>query len=177
MLATAYAYPEDPTPEDRDNYAAYFNTVASVLPCPKCRRHFAELLREHPVEPHLGSGSQLQEWIIERKNDVNRRLGKDCPTMQHVCKTWNQKLYRKQVQTATVVGLTVGVFALCVLLAALFFWLGTRSKSRKPEKSRLRREPESTAVGESSTPMRPPPPRRAVTRSRPLVESYVPTSP
>lgn len=197
MIATAYAYSENPTPEEREKYALYFNTIASVLPCPKCRRHFSELLKEHPVEPHLDSGAKLRKWIVERKNDVNRRLGKDCPTMQHVCKTWNQKLYRKRAKTATVVGLTVGVVALCVLLAVIFYWLGSRSKSRSKESDRPLRDSQfersRRIVMESESPISRPFDERAASsrsvrkpltrsnvptkRSRPLVESYVPTSP
>lgn len=205
MLATAYAYPDAPTAEERECYSNYFNTVSKVLPCPKCRGHFAELLKEHPVEPHLSSGAQLREWLIARKNDVNKRLGKDCPTTQHVCKTWKQKLYRRRAKTWTTVGVVLGSVALAILLAVLFFFLGKRQAEKKRAlrfegarsdgNGRLppsiesapptayvgdrRPYPESGRVEETVSSK--PSPRRNVSRSYQsprgaLVESYVPQS-
>lgn len=69
-----YAYPENPTPEDKRNIQQFFDYVAKTFPCIICRKHFARMLREHP--PPVESGTRLRKWLVDRHNDVNKRLHK-----------------------------------------------------------------------------------------------------
>ena len=124
MLATAYAYPDEPTMEQMEEYARYFNSVKHMLPCPKCRKHYAEMIEAHPVEPHLGNGDSLRKWIVARKNDVNERLGKPCPTTGHICRMWEQKLFLKKYRKKERIIWCVAFVLTILLVGGLFFWFG-----------------------------------------------------
>lgn len=63
-------------------FLVYFG---AVLPCHKCRRHYAAHLRGHVSDPFgdvLSSRESLSVYLVELHNDVNRRLGK--PEMPYV---------------------------------------------------------------------------------------------
>lgn len=124
MMASAYAYPDDPTSEQMEEFARYFNGAKHVLPCPKCRKHYAEMIELHPVEPHLGSGEALRKWIVARKNDVNERLGKPCPTTDHICRTWEQKLFIKKYRKKERLAWCIALILSTVVVGGLFFYLG-----------------------------------------------------
>lgn len=45
-----------------------------MYPCAECAQHWRELVRASP--PAVGSHADLQRWMCEAHNVVNRRLGK-----------------------------------------------------------------------------------------------------
>lgn len=77
MHAVTFTYPEqNPTEEEKDAMRRFFYSIADVLPCYRCRKHFKELLMTHRLEDNLHNRDQLTRWLVARHNDVNRRLGK-----------------------------------------------------------------------------------------------------
>lgn len=82
MHAITYSYPKDnPTSEEKRDMREFFEAIADVLPCFECRKHFKSMMRKYPVVEHLSSRRDLTRWLIDRHNDVNRRLGK--PTVDY----------------------------------------------------------------------------------------------
>ena len=78
----SFAYPENPTFQDRERYTTFFHSLAHVLPCPTCRNHFNKLLHNDlPISKHLGSQEALSRWAVDAHNIVNERLGK--PTLDY----------------------------------------------------------------------------------------------
>lgn len=82
LHAITFRYPETPTMDER---AAMYNLLSSlqlVLPCTKCRKHFAEYLSDpvtgiaNPDSQHLANRVAVSEWMVGLHNDVNRRLQK-----------------------------------------------------------------------------------------------------
>lgn len=76
LHAALFNYPVRPTEADRENMRTFINSFATVLPCPTCRHHFANLLRSMPFEECLGGRESLARWGVAAHNIVNRRLGK-----------------------------------------------------------------------------------------------------
>lgn len=145
MHAVTFAYPENnPSAEERVNMYRYFWAVAYVLPCVQCRVHFVKMLKNYPVERHLGSRKELTRWLIDRHNDVNKRLNKPVVSYEFVeakygdysntCKSSSignsnnsqqqQLLFEVTPMQKTVI-LSVlamlGVFMFALLLYLLFF--------------------------------------------------------
>jgi hypothetical protein len=75
MHLFAAGAPSTLTDDDRRRYAAFFNAMASVLPCQKCSQHFAAILVESPI--HAGSREELEMWLIDVHNRVRRELGQE----------------------------------------------------------------------------------------------------
>lgn len=61
--------------EDKDSYAAFYVSLANVLPCKVCAQHYAKELEHKPVGDALENGT-LFEWTVAVHNSVNKRLGK-----------------------------------------------------------------------------------------------------
>lgn len=67
-------YPEKPTQCQQNMIREFFWNVQFVLPCEMCRKHYAEMIRTHP--PITKDRRSLVYWLIDRHNEVNKRLGK-----------------------------------------------------------------------------------------------------
>ena len=65
------AYPDNPTQEDINSHALFFNSLKGILPCQKCRDHYTKNLQELPVENNLYNKESLVKWLIEIHNRVN----------------------------------------------------------------------------------------------------------
>lgn len=73
----ALGYPENPSQQDRHRYKQWYTTLHHVLPCSHCADHYAQHIREHPIDPFLDSPQRLFEWTVSVHNAVNRMLKKN----------------------------------------------------------------------------------------------------
>ena len=66
-------------PERRRTTYRFLHRFADVLPCPRCQRHFVQVLHDtvtSPAAPALASREALMQWAWHTHNGVNERLGK-----------------------------------------------------------------------------------------------------
>lgn len=85
MHAITFAYPKsNPTTEDVNNTRNFFKYVGKVLPCLICRKHFDIMLEKYP--PDLQNQETLTRWLVDRHNDVNKRLNKPILSYEFVQK-------------------------------------------------------------------------------------------
>lgn len=73
-----FAYPENPTDEDKDNYRTYFNSVGNVLPCSFCAKSYKEFIKSGSTEltdDVLKNRKNLTKWLYDLHNVVNKKLG------------------------------------------------------------------------------------------------------
>ena len=82
----AAAYPE--SPDDRTQRDAFhlLKALGSVYPCKWCRDDWKEQIIEHP--PAVGSRHDLEQWMCNRHNHVNSKLGKDTFDCAKVHERW-----------------------------------------------------------------------------------------
>ena len=80
----SFAYPNTPSESQRKHMKAFIDSMTSVLPCPDCRLHFAQLLGDCPgeYESALENRNALTRFVVDIHNKVNERLGK--PTKAYV---------------------------------------------------------------------------------------------
>lgn len=76
MHIVSLGYPSKPSEEDRIGAAAFYNSLATVIPCPICKTHYRTFLKKTPVESVLNSRHELIHWVFDLHNDVNEQLGK-----------------------------------------------------------------------------------------------------
>jgi|LauGreDrversion2_6_1035139.scaffolds.fasta_scaffold14895_2 hypothetical protein len=69
-----FSYPDPATPDDKQRYLLFFQAFAQSLPCMSCRKHFTQLISQHP--PDMRSRSDLVIWGIAMHNHVNKKLNK-----------------------------------------------------------------------------------------------------
>lgn len=76
MHITALGYPQEPTYTHKKAAKEFFESLQVLIPCPVCREHYADHLKELPITPHLDSRKDLFKWTVVIHNAVNKDLGK-----------------------------------------------------------------------------------------------------
>lgn len=120
----ALAYPRQPSPEDRANYAAFFHSLGHVLPCSTCSRHFLSLLMEVPLDAAaLRSSDTLFEWTVKVHNRVNLTLGKPTLSVDQALRRLKQKGERSyRMRQAAIILLVIILLLLVLLLVVIHMW-------------------------------------------------------
>ena len=65
------SYPDNPTLEDKNNHAQFFNSIQNILPCQNCKDHYTQNLHILPIEQHLDNKESLFRWSVDLHNRVN----------------------------------------------------------------------------------------------------------
>lgn len=87
MHTVTFAYPENnPSDLDKQNIIQFFQSIANNLPCKQCKFHFSKLLEEYPIPAE--NRETLSKWLVDRHNDVNKRLGKPIYPYEFVIKKY-----------------------------------------------------------------------------------------
>ena len=72
----ALNYPDAPSPDDKRNYKAFFESLQFVIPCASCADNYALHLRQLPVDRFLDNADALFAWSVHVHNMVNKSYGK-----------------------------------------------------------------------------------------------------
>lgn len=71
LQCTAAAFPEkDATPELQHATQSFFESFREMLPCAKCRQHYIEHLKTHPVPVSEGR-AKLMQWVAETRQTIS----------------------------------------------------------------------------------------------------------
>ena len=73
---TALSYPEKPTYAHKRAAKDFYESLAHLIPCPKCREHYSTHLQKFPISPHLDRREDLFRWTVNVHNAVNKSLDK-----------------------------------------------------------------------------------------------------
>jgi hypothetical protein len=74
MHIISLGYPETPTEVEQEAASSFYRSLAVLIPCPRCREHYAQLIRQTPVAAN--SQRELVEWVWTIHNQVNEQLGR-----------------------------------------------------------------------------------------------------
>lgn len=72
----ALGYPDNPTPDDKQNYKHFYVNLWKVIPCFKCGQNYQRHLDELPIDNSLTNNMSLFKWTVDLHNIVNKELGK-----------------------------------------------------------------------------------------------------
>ena len=72
----ALGYPQSPSYSHKKAAKEFYESLTFLIPCPVCREHYVEYLREMPISPFLDRRDDLFKWTVELHNRVNVKLGK-----------------------------------------------------------------------------------------------------
>ena len=76
MHICALGYPLKPAYGHKKAAKEFFEALAFLIPCPICRDHYTEFLKQMPITPFLDSRDDLFKWTVALHNNVNKTLGK-----------------------------------------------------------------------------------------------------
>ena len=81
LHSITFAYPDNPTEEDKINYKSFFNFLSNVLPCESCRQHYKENITCGNLNINnkeiFESRDNLTKWLYELHNLVNKQTNKN----------------------------------------------------------------------------------------------------
>lgn len=72
----AHTSPKELTVEQQEQWRTFLHTFATLLPCPTCRKHFAEYLLQQEGPDTFSTRETLVRFLHDAHNEVNRRTGK-----------------------------------------------------------------------------------------------------
>jgi hypothetical protein len=70
------AYSDKPSERQKRNMRNFYESMVDVLPCPICRQHYEDNLKELPLDDALNSRMDLVIWVWNMHNKINLQLGK-----------------------------------------------------------------------------------------------------
>lgn len=74
--------PEELDDTEKEIYKNFFNSLQFLLPCKKCRLHYAINLEENPLtDDVVGTRDAMFKWINKLHNEVRTRNGKQTKTV------------------------------------------------------------------------------------------------
>jgi FAD-linked sulfhydryl oxidase len=121
--------PENIDANVRNSYYMFFTMMPYVLPCDKCREHWLEHVRQHPIEDALDTRDDLFRWSVDMHNLVNRSLGKPEVSYDAALEHWTG-VSRGSVPTAQCIDaksrllptktIMIGMAILAIVLLILF---------------------------------------------------------
>jgi len=76
MHIVSLGYPAEPSLEEQDNAVRFYESLKTMIPCPICREHYSQNLKELPLGPAVKSRDTLINWVFTIHNKINVQLGK-----------------------------------------------------------------------------------------------------
>jgi hypothetical protein len=76
MHLVALGYPVQPSYAEKQAAKQFYESFTQLIPCPICRVHYTENLKEMPITPSLDTRKDLFRWTVDMHNKVNKQLGK-----------------------------------------------------------------------------------------------------
>ena len=127
-----FGYPDEPSYIDQRGYHDFFVNLQHVIPCQKCKKHYAKHLQEHPIGPYLNTKSNLIKWLVNLHNMVNNQLNKPSIDVEDAIKIHNKPPYRTIIKNnCPIVKQTINWYRagiLCIGLASIiFYWKKIRN--------------------------------------------------
>tara|TARA_B100000575_G_scaffold288338_1_gene288182 strand:- start:944 stop:1348 length:405 start_codon:yes stop_codon:yes gene_type:complete len=63
------SYPDNPTLNDKTTFKNFFNSLAYILPCRKCRYNYKNHIKSYPLNDKiLSNKNNLIDWIVKIHN-------------------------------------------------------------------------------------------------------------
>ena len=92
LHSVAFAYPEDPTTQDKKSVKNFAESFACILPCSVCKDNFKTHIKSHPLK--VNSRREFFDWTVGLHNLVNRHLGKPQYNSDEVFNSYKKKYNR-----------------------------------------------------------------------------------
>jgi hypothetical protein len=119
MHSISFQYPETPTEEDKNNYRVFFESLKNTIPCPKCREHYSENLKQKPIQ--LNSRDELIQWVIDIHNEVNEKNSKKIYSRQEVEKLYLSK-YNYSIEKNESIESNMNMLLIVILIFLIIFY-------------------------------------------------------
>jgi hypothetical protein len=115
MHIVSLGYPDDPASEVQHAATSFYNSLSFLIPCPVCRDHYTQHIREMP--PAVESKKALVEWVWTLHNRVNRDIGKSEVSFDAFMNHMESLSYETSITMPILSGICIGIG----ISAAIYF--------------------------------------------------------
>lgn len=117
-----FGYPDEPSYIEQRGYHDFFINLQHVIPCLKCKKHYAQHIQEHPVGPFLNTKANLIRWLVELHNRVNQQLNKPSKTIEEAIQIHSKPPYKTIIKhNCPTVKRTINWYRATIILMVLSF--------------------------------------------------------
>ena len=116
------AYPDNPTDNDKQSHSQFFDSLKNILPCDKCKYHYAQTLETNPIENHLEDKESLFRWLVDVHNRVNVENSKKEYSYDEVTEIY-EKMYGKSDNGLFINNQWLYVIFVFLLLCLAFYYI------------------------------------------------------
>lgn len=111
MHYVTFAYPDNPTNDDKQKIIIFITAIANVLPCVACRDHFNQLLKEFPLNDFvLQNKKNLILWLHLMHNIINKQIDKPQYSLDYIKQDYFNDFSISYVLLALIFLLIIGLF-------------------------------------------------------------------
>lgn len=128
LHTVTFAYPENPTIDDKKNMYNFFKNLSPILPCDRCKVNFDKHLQKYPLNNEtLCSRASLSRWLVDIHNEVNILTGK--PTMTYKeAEDYYNRLYMRRYDCINIT-IYISVITLLIIFFVYIIYLACRQSS------------------------------------------------
>lgn len=119
LHSISFQYPENPTEEDKNNFKQLFESLQNTLPCPRCREHYQQNLKENPIQ--LNSRNDLIQWVIDIHNAVNEKNSKKIYSRKEVEDLYQSK-YNYSIKNNESIESNMNIILIIILIILIIFY-------------------------------------------------------
>jgi len=101
---------EPMTPEKRQAYITFFESMPDILPCTMCGKHLKDNLKILPVDP-----DNLFEWSVDLHNLVNTQLNKPEISYNASRRYWSARCLRGPSREKSLLMILVVIIGLLLV--------------------------------------------------------------
>jgi len=76
MHLVTIGYPAFPSKDEQIAAVAFFDSLQFMIPCPICKEHYKDNLKNFPVTDAVENKQKLIRWLFDLHNTINTQLGK-----------------------------------------------------------------------------------------------------
>ena len=117
-----FAYPDNPSEQDRTNYKNFFMQLVYVLPCKVCQLNYRKHIERLPLtNRELSSKISLVKWLFNIHNEVNHSMGKPILGFEKFLALYQNKSKCKNINLGTVLTIILIIFLVVFLIIFLSY--------------------------------------------------------
>tara|TARA_B100002051_G_C16284844_1_gene415292 strand:+ start:49 stop:492 length:444 start_codon:yes stop_codon:yes gene_type:complete len=118
---TAFAFPDNPSEEDKNVYKNFYILFTKILPCEKCTQDARKAIKYVNWEQTLKSRDSLVKWTYLFHNDVNIKLNKKSIDFDYFLNNYIKDLSKKECKCDKT--LETKIIILLVFLIFISFYI------------------------------------------------------
>lgn len=88
LHTTAAYYPLSAPPATQSSMLALLSSISILYPCAPCASDFKQDISKHPANDAVKTREGLMQWLCERHNEVNTKLGKPAFQCENAQARW-----------------------------------------------------------------------------------------